>query len=473
MSSTRVPFSYYKTASSYVSRVPFQYIDHVNQFFNLDKTTVTVNDGSIKLSGTDFKGAASEATFLAPTSGSFSIDIEFGGYSGDCLEYVSGSTTNCETLDSVSSGSLSFTGTGPPAGSYWRLDFAGCSGSTILPVDSSSWTPAAGLVIYEASYLAFDVSGSAPKSISFTLYYPRTIYLTCLADSDCVYPDSVEFKRQILARGLSFSKQPQTAVTINELSTSGTLYDPCSGSSSNCREVTIKNASLSSATVQSGYKLTERVWISGQVNINPSAFEQNAVYYFSKGSRLEFPGAVPATPPTIVATYNLTGSRRTASQIVRDQHNGSVFTEFNESAPETSTVICGQTFSEQTCSAWKEALEKGTTITGNDYGSGVRATHSFDCRGYGSYVLDYAGTGGVDNADLRTEYQCIYMDLKFSGGDPTTPHYSEPSAAEEGMSAGSAAAIALGVILGVVIIAVVVLIVLGKLVFSHGSDADP
>jgi hypothetical protein len=89
-------------------------------------------------------------------------------------------------------------------------------------------------------------------------------------------------------------------------------------------------------------------------------------------------------------------------------------------------------------------------------------------------VLTANGKGGIENVELREMDQyALYLKVTFSGGDPTTPHYSEPSAAKEGISGGTAAAIALGVILAVVIVAVVVLIVLGKLVFSHGSDADP
>jgi hypothetical protein len=49
-------------------------------------------------------------------------------------------------------------------------------------------------------------------------------------------------------------------------------------------------------------------------------------------------------------------------------------------------------------------------------------------------MLAYTGSGGFANAAL-VQSQAIYLKISFRGGDTTTFHYSEPSAADEGMNA--------------------------------------
>jgi hypothetical protein len=276
-----------------------------------------------------------------------------------------------------------------------------------------------------------------------------------------------------------FYKDPTTAVTVNELETdSGYLSPPCTsvGDGATCNIVTIKNASLSGGGVSYGYKLLENVWIQGSVTIDSSAFDPQATYYLYERSSIQFSGAVPTTPPKIVARFNLSVlGRPGGSSIVRYQHNNSVFTEFSraEDSFDPWPIITGSDFTAELCTTWKAKFTPDSII-GNDWGSGVRGTPTFECQRTGAYVLHSNGNGGIENVELRQRDQyALYLKVTFSGGDPTTPHYSEPSAAKEGISGGTAAAIALGVILAVVIVAVVVLIVLGKLVFSHGSDADP
>jgi hypothetical protein len=459
LTAVRVPLTYHQNASEYVSRVPTQYIDHVDAFPDLGGTTVNLSDRSIQLT----RGEADAVAFNAPVQGSFDINIEFGGYQ-----------------NAVRAGTLSFAGSGPVNGSQYVLDFAGCSGRTVLPLDSPSWIPPPGLVIARASEPAFDIRAGATRSVSFTFFDPGTILLGCPNATDCQAQERVEFKRLIRTSSLAFSKGPNTAVTIGELELYGTASDPCSGYSAEgvCNAVSIKTAHLYTGDLSpSGYIATDHVWVEGSVEISALAFQQQAVYHFAEGSYLRFSGTVPEAAPTIVALYNLTGTRRTATQIVRNQHNNSVFGEFNLSKPETRKIVCADQFSEQSCTKWKEALASGMTITGNDWGSGVTATLSLECGDdpEGGYFFDFPDGAAIPA--LRTELQCLFATLNFTGGDPTTAHDdsttpgSSAAGEAQGLGAGGAAAIALGVILAIVIIAVVVLIVLGKLAFTH--DPDP
>jgi hypothetical protein len=348
------------------------------------------------------------------------------------------------------------------------------------------WTPPANLTITPPSSLAFNVAGGDQKTISFVLSSAKTIYLECLTTPSCQYAGRVEFTRRISASSLYIDRPTTLSVTLNELQLSGSAQTvPCTGPT--CAFITVKTAYLERATVSTGYKLTNDVWISYSATIDPEAFGADATYHLDELSLLVFHGTVPS-PPKIDTQYNLTrraasSGRRTASQIVRDRHNDSVFVEFDRSEPYSIRHICGNDFPDTICNEWKSSIQASMRVTGNDWGSGVQATPSFECRDYpepdyescpyGPWLISYGGSGGFANATIQPHLRCLYVDLKFTGGDPNAPHYSETSAAEEGISSGTAAAIALGVILAVVIVAVVLLIVLGKLVFSHGSDAEP
>jgi hypothetical protein len=460
LTSVRVPLTYHRNASEYISGVPTQYIDHVHAFPDLAGTTLTLSNRSIQLT----RGEADAVTFNAPADGSFDINIEFGGYGNE-----------------VRAGNLAFAGSGPINGGQYVLDFAGCSGRTVLPLDTPSWIPPPGLVIARASEPAFDIGAGATRSVSFTLFYPGTILLGCPNATDCQAQETVEFKRLIRTSSLAFSKGPNTAVTIDDLELYGAASDPCSGSAVEvaCKGVTVKAAHLyTGAVIPSGYIVTEQVWIDGSVEIDPLAFRQQAVYHFTESSYLRFSGTIPENAPTIVAPFNLTGTRRTATQIVRTQHNNSVFGEFDLSERETRKIVCADQFSEQSCTKWKDALANGMTITENDWGSGVTATLTLECGSdpEGGYVFDFSASAVIPV--LRTELQCLFAALNFTGGDPTTPHDSGSTIAgsnaaaggTERLGAGGAAAIALGVILAIVILVVVVLIVSGKLTFTHAPD---
>jgi hypothetical protein len=473
-----LPFSYYRAATENVQRVPQQTISYVNDVLDLDGVTFTLGARSI--------GRTGGLTFNAPPSGAFRLELAFRG-TGLCLDNPPPvSPSSCQKLDNVKGGTVSFGGTGPDPGGQYTLNFAGITSKLYLPVDTAMWTPPANLTISQPSSVAFNVAGGDQKTISFVLSYPNSISLECLTTPSCSYASKVEFTRMISASSLSIDRPTTLAVTLNELQLWGSAQTvPCTGPT--CASITIKTAYLYGGTVLPGYKLTDDVWVMSSGTIDPEAFSADATYHLNEMSRLHFRGTVPS-PPKIDAQYNLTRraadeGRRTGSQIVRDRHNDSVFVEFDRSEPYSIRHICGNDFPDAICNEWKSSIQASMKVTGNDWGSGVQATASFECRDdpepdyssypYSAYSISYGGSGGIANATIQAKSRCLYVDLKFTGGDPNAPHYSEPSAAGEGISSGTAAAIALGVILAVVIVAVVLLIVLGKLVFSHGSDAEP
>jgi hypothetical protein len=114
-------------------------------------------------------------------------------------------------------------------------------------------------------------------------------------------------------------------------------------------------------------------------------------------------------------------------------------------------------------------------VIGNDLGSGAHvdvSSFTLECREVNqNYRVVSSESGG---RTIRGDI-CLVFRAKYAGGDPLSPHYSapgDPADSDSGLDAGAAAAIALGVILLVVVVVVVLLIVLGKLVFSRGTDVS-
>jgi hypothetical protein len=249
-----------------------------------------------------------------------------------------------------------------------------------------------------------------------------------------------------------------------------------------CKGFNITEAHFSSSvTIPAGYALLSKVWVRSYAWIDPVSFQASSLY-LDESSRLSFTGTVPNVENIdLHVTYNLANlGRRTGSDMVRDGHNPSVFKDFDRSAPAPIRHICGHSFPKDACEAWSKKIRDNCDILGNDFGSGVSATPSFDRKdddSGGSY-LTYETSGGSTTPVVTPRWECLFVTLTYSGGDPKGPHYEEPpgesnSEDDSGLSSGTAPAIALGVILAIVIVAVVVLIVLGKLVFSRGADVEP
>jgi hypothetical protein len=468
------PFSSPAAWGQRSSRVAAQVITYVNKPSTLGGQTVQLQARGLTYGGTPFS--------VPGDADRFSLELQIGGTG----ESIPSSTGGGSSDDSVQWGTLVFSGSVPdPAGEY-ILDFnsgyhsSGGSSSRLGLKSGSGWTAPPNLII-RARDIEFDATVDATKSFNFTLEGVRSLYLmpyeVSAVDPEVPASSTVQFTGVVDTSDLYIYKLPTTQVVFSHLTIArgGSAYslDPfCSSATfgETCKGVDITNAYLSGGGIPFGCQLTGHVSVSGSVTINPAAFKAKSLS-LDENAVLLFDGEAPAFTGDLVGTYNFTNLLRPAYQIVNDQNN-SLHGEFNRTLHVTSRHICGRRFA--TCEAWKLNLK--STVTSADVRGGSKVSLSFYCGDDSSdgYAMIWPESGDYNDAAVKTNRQCLFAQLTFSGGDPTSPHYSAPSNSDDsGLSAGSAAAITLGVILFVVIVAVVLLIVLGKLAFTHGSDADP
>jgi hypothetical protein len=461
-------YSLYPTLKQKSAQVPSQSLAYVNQPLVLAGQTVQLQPRSLTIGASEF---------TVPTTGPFSLELRIGG-SGLCIPSSTGS--GC-TDDIVERGQLNFAGSAPDPAGKVILDFTSGSSTGRLRLNAlSSWTAPANLIIRSGA-LEFDVTPPGDKYFNYTLEALTNLYLT--STTDAVSPNAL-FTGVVHAPSLSVSKGAGTRVVFSELHLgSGAYLSGFCGSATlgkTCFGVDITDAYLTNVYLEYGWQLTRHLSVSWLVSMDPAVFQATSVS-LDETSSLRFSGEAPAPPASLVGKYNLTAAviansdgRRSASQLVTAQNN-SIHGEFNRSDtynPYIRPHICAAPFTN--CEAWRNKLE--SQVTDTNVGSGEIATLSLFCGDYAededSYSVVWPENGDYNDVVIKPTAQCLFAQLTFSGGDPTASHYSE-SDSDSGISGGTAAAIALGVILFVVILAVVLLIVLGKLAFTHGSDADP
>jgi hypothetical protein len=154
-------------------------------------------------------------------------------------------------------------------------------------------------------------------------------------------------------------------------------------------------------------------------------------------------------------------------------HNGStaIFGEFNRSRDKFDPLVCARDFG--SCDAWKQKIEASSQLSGS-LADGGRLEISLFCGQHGG-ISDFNPLIRCTKAETChssyaiQNFTCLLARTHYSGGDPTSAHYSEPEQEDEGLSAGDIAAIVLGVILGLGIITVIVLVALGKLKWASGA----